>query len=144
MHTAPRHLYCSHNEHMVSPNTSTHMLKKLDYHWRWWPIRFVTLTREWRVLYTWGGAHTCTHRCVHTRVQHKRLEFSTKDPRDDSILCQRQAGWWIWWINHPLCLIRTSVTELDGGWWVRWEGGGQGERRRREGRAKLEALYGHI
>lgn len=40
-----------------------------------------------------------------------------------------EAGeWWIWWINHPRCLIRTSVTQLEG----------------RRGGGELQALYNHI
>lgn len=52
--------------------------------------------------------HTHTHACA---VQ--RLRSCTKEQRDDTILWQRQAGWWIRWIHHPACLIRTSVTEFD-------------------------------
>lgn len=80
-----------------------------------------------------GIKSVCTN--THTRVRYKGWYSAQKG---DTILCPGQAGWWIWWINHP-SLFHQDISHQTG-WWLM---GRLGEERRGRGRAG-GSLWPHL
>lgn len=76
-------------------------MTKLDCH---------ALTGEQREL----RMHKAGYTYVKTHVRRTKVGIHRERAKDEAILCHWQGGWWIWWINHPLNLIRTSLTKPYG------------------------------